>query len=361
MKTILLLLATIFFANYTNAQTYNWVNQAGGLVWDDVKCSHLGNDNGTVITGMFSGTATFGTSSLTSLAYQDAFVAKYDQTGNVLWAKAIGGASEQDWGYKVTTDNNNNVLVTGYFQSNVLRFTPTDSLIKSSPSFRNVFVAKYSSTGTFIWAKVIGGSTTAAFITATFITTDNSNNIIVSGSYTKTIECNGTLLPATNGANIFMSKYDGNGTLIWAKAGVSSAQCWFADMTCDASNNIYATGKISKQITFGAVSSTQVSGDQLAIAKFDGNGIMQWISLYGDSLSASTSDNNFDCGSSIKVDNANNIFIGGSILDTFYLDTLTNTVVKKQFACLAKYSNAGTQTWIKQFGDNEKILLTQLI
>ena len=254
MKKLFTLIILFIFLlnNQLSAQTYNWAYSTGGNGWDDLKSSHLGNDNGTVTTGMFSNTINFGSTTFTSKAYQDAFVAKYDDQGNVLWANQIGG-NEQDWGYKITTDNNNNVYVTGYFQSTALYFTTTDSILKNANSSRNVFLAKYNSNGVFQWAKLGSGGNTNAFITGYSVTCDNQNNVIISGQYTKTVEFSGQALPnQASGANIYLVKFDATGNIIWTKAGVSSSICSFLDMTCDANDNIFVTGKISTAITFGS-------------------------------------------------------------------------------------------------------------
>ncbi len=353
MKKSFLCLSACLISIFSFAQTYNWAYSSGGGGWDDVKSTHLGNDNGTVMTGMFSNTAIFGATTLTSTAYQDAFVAKYDQQGNVLWAKAISG-NEQDWGYKVTTDNNNNVYVTGYFQSTALYFTPTDSIVKNVQSSRNVFLAKYNSNGVFQWAKLGSGGATNGFMTSRSVVVDNQNNIIISGDYNKQIQFGASTLPMTNSTNIFMVKFDPTGNVIWTKAGVSNSLCWFTDLATDATNNIYATGKISTAITFGATTITNYLGDDMVVGKFDASGNLLWMDVVGKSISATTTANNFDCGSSIKVDGSGNIFVGGSLIDTTYYDANLNIVYNKQFAFVAKYSNAGVQQWLKKFGNDEK-------
>ncbi len=358
-KVLTTIIAIFSICNLAQAQVFNWAYSAGGNGWDDVKSSHLGNDNGTLLTGMFSNTAMFGATSLTSIAYQDAFVAKYDQQGNMLWARAIGG-NEQDWGYKVTSDNNNNVYVTGYFQSTVLHFTANDSLVKSAASSRNVFLAKYSSSGVFQWARLGSAGNTSGYLTSRSVTTDNQNNVIISGDYNKQIEFSGNMLPATNATNIFIVKYDANGNVLWTKAGVSGSICWFTDLTTDASNNIYGTGKISTPITFGASTIQNHSGDDMVIAKFDASGALSWMQVVGNYIMSSTTSNNFDCGSGIKVDNGGNVFVGGSLLDTTYYDANLNLLVVKQFACITKYNNAGVQQWLKQFGNDEKDVITAI-
>lgn len=351
-KKLLVLTGMLCFVLISQAQVYNWAYSAGGGGWDDVKSMHLADDHTVLLTGMFSNTAMFGPVSLTAQAYQDAFVAKYDQQGSLLWAKAIGG-DEQDWGYKVTADLNQNVYVTGYFQSSVLHFTPTDSLVKNAVSSRNVFLAKYNSSGVFQWARLGSGGVTNGFLTGYSVTTDAQGNVIISGNYNKQIEFSGTALPSTNATNIYMVKYDANGNLLWAKAGVSSSICWFTDLCTDASNQIYATGKISTAITFGATTIQNHSGDDLVVAKFDASGNLNWMTVEGKYILSSTTDNNFDCGSSIKVDNNGNVFVGGSLLDTTYYDQNLQALVVKQWACVAKYNNSGTQQWLKKFGGTD--------
>jgi hypothetical protein len=358
-KKLLSLVVMLFTVFITHAQVYNWAYSAGGNGWDDVKSMHLGNDNGVLITGMFSNTAMFGATSLTSLAYQDAFVAKYDQQGTMLWARAIGG-DEQDWGYKVTSDNNNNVYVTGYFQSTVLHFTPNDSLVKNAASSRNVFLAKYNSSGVFQWARLGSGGNTSAFCTGRSVTTDAQGNVIISGDYNKQIEFNGNQLPATNATSIFMVKFDANGNVLWTKAGASSSICWFADLTTDATNNIYATGKISTAITFGATTIQNHQGDDLVVAKFDPSGNLTWMTVEGKYILSSTTDNNFDCGSSVKVDASGNVYVGGCLLDTSYYDQNLQTLVIRQWACVAKYNSGGTQQWLKKFGTHASDIITAI-
>ena len=59
--------------------------------------AHAGGS--TVVTGYFSGTATFGAAgSLTSAGSSDGFVAKLDSAGAFLWAVRFGG-SGSDYGY----------------------------------------------------------------------------------------------------------------------------------------------------------------------------------------------------------------------------------------------------------------------
>ena len=85
-----------------------WVSSAGStgsdMAWDMV----LDSQGNSYVTGSFSDTATFGSTTLTSAGGIDGFVAKMDNLGNWLWASQISGSYE-DWGAGIDVDVNGNV------------------------------------------------------------------------------------------------------------------------------------------------------------------------------------------------------------------------------------------------------------
>ena len=69
------------------------------------------------ITGFISGDADFngdGTADLSTQGSSDIFLAKFDSSGTLSWAKAIGG-SGSDYGQDIAVDGNGNIYITGYF------------------------------------------------------------------------------------------------------------------------------------------------------------------------------------------------------------------------------------------------------
>ncbi len=91
--------------------TFDWVNQPlavsvfGG---DDIGRAIVRDASGNLyMTGSFSATADFdpgaGTANLVSLGGTDIFIAKYDASGNYVWAKKLGNTST-DTGYGLVLD-----------------------------------------------------------------------------------------------------------------------------------------------------------------------------------------------------------------------------------------------------------------
>ena len=72
------------------------------------------------MTGYFEGSATFGQGQanqtlLTAAGGSDIFVAKYNSSGALQWAKRAGGTVDEA-GYGIAVDSSGNSYVTGYFE-----------------------------------------------------------------------------------------------------------------------------------------------------------------------------------------------------------------------------------------------------
>lgn len=87
--TIILALATAINLQ-AQTPTWLWANRAGGVASEEgtaITVDVLGN---TYITGVFSGpTCSFGTTTLTNVSFTDVFIAKYDASANLVWAKVL--------------------------------------------------------------------------------------------------------------------------------------------------------------------------------------------------------------------------------------------------------------------------------
>ena len=63
-----------------------------------------------------------------------------------------------DEGEKISTDASGNVYITGYFKSPTITFGTTTLTNNSTANDADIFVVKYDSAGTVIWAKSAGGT-----------------------------------------------------------------------------------------------------------------------------------------------------------------------------------------------------------
>jgi len=143
----------IFVAKIDYNGNWLWAKQAGGTGLDFGSSITVDDNGNSYVTGYFSYSATFGTTTLTSSGVDDIFVAKLNSSGNWLWAKKAGGTS-YDEGYSITVDANGYSYITGEFDGSATFGTTT---LTSSGSL-DIFVAKIDHNGNWLWAKRAGGS-----------------------------------------------------------------------------------------------------------------------------------------------------------------------------------------------------------
>ena len=161
MKTIVLIFLIALSAITLQAQTVtlDWSNTIGGTALDRGTSIATDNANNTYTTGYFRYSADFDPGSnmtiLTATGFA-AFVCKFSPAGNLVWAKAFQ-ANGQSYGHAIALDNNNNVLVTGYFTGTVDLDPGIDSLNVSSAGFNDAFICKLDSAGNLVWGKTLSG------------------------------------------------------------------------------------------------------------------------------------------------------------------------------------------------------------
>ena len=337
--TVLLLSCT---ANLLSAQQIGMLKKAGDMNSNNQAFSTvIDHAHNTIISGMLYDTSSFNTTILASHGGYDGYVAKYDTSGNVLWAKTFGGAGNDYIGHSAV-DASNNVYITGTFKSTSIYFTPTDSLVKMSPAaISNSYLAKFDPNGTFLWARLVGSNTQAETWS---VAIDPWGNAIIGGVFNMDITISGT--PFTNAFyNLYMAKFTSAGVLDWAKLGSSEGLCKINELSCDYKGNIYAIGKLSTNLTFGTVTATNIGGDDAWFGKYDSSGKCLFMKVLGGSYFVTTTDGALDGGNTIQPDKLGNFFVGGNLLITW------GTPVS-QMGYYAKYNDTGAQVWMHTFGIN---------
>lgn len=186
--TTLFTVAMLLCIQPTLGQTPDWIwARSSGAVSNDYSnavCTDL--DGNVYITGTFQGsTITFGSYVLqnSSEGFLDFFIVKYDVQGNVIWAVSDGGTKD-DYAYGICVDPAGNVFITGYFNSPSLDIGPSTLVnISTSVNAPDVFVAKYDPDGTSVWGKSGDAGPTQDYARAYGIGSDASGNIYITGHY----------------------------------------------------------------------------------------------------------------------------------------------------------------------------------
>src|SRR6266571_827362 len=167
--------ADIFVAKYDSAGNVLWAKQAGGADVDYGYAIAVDTSGNSFLSGVFSGTATFGSIVLNNLGTTH-FIAKYSgSAGAVQWAQAISGGTDDGSGV-VAVDTAGNGYFTGWF-SGTASFGNTNL---TSIGKDDVFVAKFDSAGHQLWVKQAGGTD---YDRGYGIAADNFGNTYVAGFF----------------------------------------------------------------------------------------------------------------------------------------------------------------------------------
>jgi hypothetical protein len=241
----------IFLAKYDTNGNIVWLRRAGGV--ESESCYDLSVSNGHVFTlGSAKGQINFNTPSNfsnNSITLTDMVVVfSFTTNGVYEWVKTVSGSAQA----KALVATNNALYITGYSTSaGILNFsTPYVAGVNEiiATGGRDLYLAKYDHSGSFIWAKRAGGLEPEAEIVPQDIAIYNNNEIVVGGNYKYIINFN---TPSASGPTdiftlnyiekIYLASFNENGVLNWTKNSEASFADKIYRIVAD-SKNIYMTG-----------------------------------------------------------------------------------------------------------------------
>jgi len=344
--------------------TLSWGTYYGGSQADDGYAIVTDANNEVYITGNTlntSGIATsgayqtsFGGDTIYS-SYSDAFVAKFNQNGSLAWATYYGGNYEED-GYGITVDSNSNAYITGITESKSGIATSGAYKTSFSGGLYDVFLAKFTPSGTLVWGTYYGANGDDY---AKGITCDAKQYIYIVGSTTSTsgIATSGayqTSISGSGGSGVFIAKFDSSGSLSWGTyyGGVDD-DLGYA-ITNSAKNSIYITGwsfSNSGIATSGAYQTSNAgtsnhgSGEAF-VAKFDSSGSLSWGTYYGGG---------YEFGQGVTTDANDDVYVTGytgSISGIATSGAYQTSLKGAVNTFLAKFTSSGSLSWGTYYGGN---------
>jgi hypothetical protein len=359
MNKYFILIALLLSAVFLNAQVHDWVwaQSAGGTGHETGSSIAVDYQGYVYVTGSFQGTATFGTTTLTSAGGFDIYVAKLEGNGSFLWAYRAGGP-ENDYANGLVLDTAANIYLTGGFNG-----TATFGFLELvSNGMRDIFAAKLSNDGNFLWAVRAGGTADEA---GRAIAVDTSANVYLTGDFEGTATFGTTSLICSGAQDIFASKLDSDGDFLWAiRAGGTGGDDNGWAIATDADANVYLTGNFNETANFGSTSLVSDGGMDIFISKLDTSGEFIWAVRAGGT-------GVYDVGYGIAVDGIGRIYLAGFFYGTAYFGTHSVTSNGYDEICVAQLNSSGDFQWVASAGgigadnargialdDNENIYVT---
>ena len=198
-----------FIAKYSSTGAHVWSGRWGSTGEDKgagVAIDALGS---VAVTGLFTNNVDFGGGPLTNTGGNtsgDIFLVKLSATGVHLWSKGFGTAmAVNEMGNAVAFDDSGNVLLTGSLVALTAPYTMDfGGGAITGDGWYNVFLAKFSSTGSHVWSKrFLGGGANAD---GRAIAADSSGNVFCAGTYEGSINFGGSTLTSPGGTDSFLLK-----------------------------------------------------------------------------------------------------------------------------------------------------------
>ncbi|NSW45773.1 MAG: T9SS type A sorting domain-containing protein [Bacteroidales bacterium] len=357
MKTVLLAVFLGMFTLSLSSQNYIWTKQFKGTgqvnPWGVIQ-----DANGNYyVYGNFNGEIKIDTVSVTAVALQDVFIAKFNGMGQLQWFKTIAGSgTESAYGIKLSRDGSF-IYLTGVF-NNTISLLGQNNLLNNGGN--DIYLAKIDLNGNLIWAKNIAYGPTHQI--GGYFDIDNNGNIIMVGQFTSSIIFYDDLFPLELTSDdpyqkqSFIAKFNADGYPQWSKMFYGTSDVNYIRNVTLIGNEYFVSGQANGNIQYDgkpifSINSNYKNG---FIMKTDANGNMQWIrkilttnnDLY---VIKHASDINGDQYITGKFA-AYRIKFDSTLTDTsknVYYNTSTNGTYD---LFVAKYSRSGSLQWVKLFG-----------
>ena len=336
------ILSTIIMAFMTlpalHAQTpyFSWIETAGGVGYESLWDMAVDPSGNCYVVGSFNQTATFDGTDLISQGYTDIYIAKYDSSGELVWAKGFG-SSDYNEAQCVAVDADTNILVAGAYGGSV--DFETDILSGAS----NIFILKMDPDGNVLWARQAGGPGNES---VRDIVLDEADNIYLTGKIENNAQFGPYVLTTGGNQSAFVAKYNTAGQVQWAYAYGGGTWLGGYAITMDPAGFLRVTGRFTEQITLDGITlNSQGSWDGF-IMKQTQNGTVLWAKGFGgldnETMHGIASD---DAGNTVITgffgENGNPVFFDE---DTLYsINDLSDILV-------AKFDSSGNMIWAKAAG-----------
>lgn len=279
--------------------------------------------------------------------------------GDVSWSTQFGG-SRSEGGAGVAVGPDGDIYVVGMFNSSDDVDPGPGTTVLVSKGDNDVYVARFHPEGTLAWARGFGGKN---YDSGKNVAVDGQGNVFVIGCFKGTIDLDpGDEVVEARATNygIFLSKFDGDGNLLWGHSIDGGFNDQALDLALDQEGSVLVTGVYSARID---VSSSRAGVDfdpgpgiYRLIPDYGGNAFIWKVDTNGNFVWARSLGGNGEAtGNGIVVDASGDILVSGTFSGVnsdfdpgpgeynFWADGISDA-----FVC--KLTGEGNLVWAVQIG-----------
>lgn len=339
----------IYFAAYTLAGNVLWANRIGSTGADVAHAINVDELGNVFITGRFEGTVDFDPGvalvNLTSLGTSAGFIAKYNEKGALVWARAVTGTGNVE-GRAVVADGAEDIYMAGNFTGTV-DIDPSATTVSVTAGNANfdTYIIKFGKDGNTLWSNHITSNSKAVI---RYLGISPIGKLNATGYYAGTCDVDpsvtvSTLVSTSANDDAFILAYEPNsGALSWAKSfggtGADNARSMEVE---PVTGNIYVTGYFNSTAIIESNTVVSAGDNDVFLLKLKPNGTVTWLKRIGGTTA--------ERGWGISVDEHENFYVTGFYSGTADFDpdagvfNLTSNGGQDVF--VAKYDRTATLQW----------------
>lgn len=310
----------VFILKYSALGQLQWAKSFGGSGADYGNAICLDQSGNVWITGSFAGTVDFNPSSgvanqsASGPTDRDIFIAKFDTSGNYLWAGALNSADQTAVAYDILFNSSNSqVSVLGRFSGTIDLSPGPLNVTFNSAGADDLFLARYNTSGGYLNSFTVGGAGSDYGTAAAY---DASGNLFITGHFQGTVDFDlgaDTAYRVSNGTgDVFVAKYAPSNALLFVHTfGGADVYDVGTSITIDVMGSVVVGGYFQGTADIDPGSgTTNITSSNLWNAfaiKYSNGGIFVGSYYVMNSSGQSTIRN-------VKVDSDGNVYLTGELV-----------------------------------------------
>ncbi|MGE0090323.1 MAG: T9SS type A sorting domain-containing protein [Bacteroidales bacterium] len=276
----------------------------------------------------------------------DIYLIKYNDNFEIQWSEKIGGTLI-DYAYDLKVANDGSIYFIGTFSGTCL-FEEANQI--TSDGLTDVLLAKYSSTGSFVWGKKVAFNLATQY--GTCIDIDNNGDLIIGGYYKDSITFDNDRFVSPFG--IYYAKYNNTGDFQWAKNIPSTATETQMQSVSAFNDGYYFNGNMKGTTSFDLGDEVSNSGSFTDVflykTDFSGNGL--WVRrTYGDGNALTGTITSDEYGSIYYTG-----YYAGTQLEVDQNESVKSSTILNNSGSLdvfvIKYNKEGNLIWTEDYGQS---------
>lgn len=362
MKTFLLLAACCLcmWRTATAQASWQWATTASGFTVNDVVTDASGE---ALVTGVFNAPVSFYSpyfaATLTPVGTSDIILVRYDVSGNVKWAKQVGGSGATAVGISLALDGAGYGFLAGSYANAALTAntggTPIGYTGGSLGTVRTCVLRFVAATGVVAWGQGMGGGNISSRnCIPTDVAATGSGTCFVTGMYGAYAQFPGAVLSSSLKQTVYAAAFAANGSLTWAKSSNPVAFSYYASqangngIASDGAGNCYLTGSYSySDFQLGGLQLPTADASQSFVARLNpATGQAVWLKGTTTATAPASAQ-----GHHIAVAGTS-CYVGGSFSGTIAFGGLYTLLAPDSRGYLASYTTAaGATNWVRPLLD----------